>query len=124
MTTPRLLGSSGAAWNAAKRFPSAASRTRSSCATAAPRTTGIGGSESSSKHTAPPTLQRRRHRLLGNGARLVAAAVEAERRILVRHQQHVRPDPEGPPVEPDNEVVQPARVASRDEEREPGDHGE
>src|SRR5688572_12042278 len=43
---------SGVAENAAKRFPSAASRTSSSCEIAAPAMTGIGGSESSSKHTA------------------------------------------------------------------------
>ena len=36
--------------NAAKRLPSAASSTRSSCETAAPAITGIGGSESSSWH--------------------------------------------------------------------------
>ncbi len=38
--------------NAANRLPSAASSTSSSCETAAPEMTGIGGSESRSKHTA------------------------------------------------------------------------
>ena len=52
MTTPVVLGSSGVAANAAKRLPSAASSTRSSCETAAPEIGGIGGSESSSKHMA------------------------------------------------------------------------
>src|SRR4029453_10841622 len=52
MTTPMPEGSSGVARKAAKRLPSAASSTRSSCETAAPEMTGIGGEESSSKHTA------------------------------------------------------------------------
>jgi hypothetical protein len=43
----RLLG---AAAKAANAFPSAAWRVSSSCETAAPRMTGIGGDESSSKH--------------------------------------------------------------------------
>jgi len=43
---------SGVARNAAKRLPSRASSTRSSCETAAPERTGIGGTESDSKHTA------------------------------------------------------------------------
>src|SRR5262249_48286771 len=45
---------------AAKRFPSAASSTRSSCPTAAPETGGIGGAESSSKHM-PARAYRLRH---------------------------------------------------------------
>ncbi len=49
--------SSGVAANAAKRLPSAASRTRSSCETAAPEIGGIGGEESRSKHMRA-TLQR------------------------------------------------------------------
>src|SRR5438067_13469476 len=53
MTTPAPFGSSGVAMNAAKRFPSDASSTRSSCETAAPEMTGIGGEESRSKHTVP-----------------------------------------------------------------------
>src|SRR4029453_9533132 len=52
MTTPMPEGSSGVARKAAKRLPSRASSTRSSCETAAPEMTGIGGEESSSKHTA------------------------------------------------------------------------
>ena len=48
-------GSSGVAANAAKRLPSAASSTRSSCETAAPEIGGIGGAESRSKHTAWPS---------------------------------------------------------------------
>src|SRR5215211_1877734 len=51
MTTQLPLGASGSAWKAAKRVPSAASSTTSSCEAAAPRTTGIGGAESRSKHT-------------------------------------------------------------------------
>lgn len=43
---------SGSARNAAKRLPSSLSRTRSPWETAAPEMRGIGGSESSSKHTA------------------------------------------------------------------------
>src|SRR4029450_6674841 len=52
MTIPVSPGSSGVAANAASLFPSAASSTRSSCETAAPEMTGIGGSESESKHIA------------------------------------------------------------------------
>src|SRR5436853_2591737 len=52
MTTPAPVGSSGSATNAAKRFPSSACSSRSSCETAAPRMTAIGGDESRSKHTA------------------------------------------------------------------------
>src|SRR5437660_9855267 len=51
MTTPAPLGSSGSATNAAKRFPSLAWSSRSSCETAAPRMIAIGGDESRSKHT-------------------------------------------------------------------------
>ena len=48
---------------AAKRFPSAASSTTSSCETAAPEIAGIGGSESSSKHMrAEPYGRRQRCR--------------------------------------------------------------
>ena len=43
-------GSSGTATKAARRFPSAACSSRSSCDTAAPEMTGIGGKESSSWH--------------------------------------------------------------------------
>ena len=50
--SPSPPGSSGVAAKAARRFPSRASRTRSSCETAAPEITGIGGRESLSKHTA------------------------------------------------------------------------
>src|SRR5438876_693478 len=50
MTTPVSVGSSGVARNAANRFPSWASSTRSSCDTAAPRRIGIGGEESGSQH--------------------------------------------------------------------------
>ena len=53
---PMPLGSSGSAAKAANRLPSAASSTRSSCETAAPEMTGIGGDESSSKHIAPATI--------------------------------------------------------------------
>ena len=49
---PVPLGSSGVAANAASRLPSRASRTSSSWETDAPEITGIGGSESRSKHTA------------------------------------------------------------------------
>ena len=47
---PTAAGSSGVATNAAKRVPSADSSVMSSWETAAPEMTGIGGSESSSKH--------------------------------------------------------------------------
>src|SRR4051812_34589670 len=50
MTTPVVAGPSGVARNAANWLPSAALSTRSSCETAAPEMTGIGGKESSSKH--------------------------------------------------------------------------
>ena len=53
---PVSLGSSGNAAKAAKRLPSAASSTSSSCETAAPEMTGTGGEESSSKHIALPTI--------------------------------------------------------------------
>src|SRR3954454_3149940 len=49
---PVSAGSSGVARKAAKRFPSRASSTRSSCETAAPEMTGTGGEEARSKHTA------------------------------------------------------------------------
>src|SRR5438876_718745 len=49
-TTPVVDGSSGVAAKAAKRLPSFASRTSSSCETEAPEMTGIGGWESVSKH--------------------------------------------------------------------------
>ena len=66
---PVRPGSSGVAANAAKAVPSADSSTRSSCETAAPRMTGIGGTESSSKHMPGPypAVSRNRstmHRLL------------------------------------------------------------
>ena len=47
---PDRRGSSGRAAKAANRVPSAELRTRSSCETAAPAISGMGGSESSSKH--------------------------------------------------------------------------
>src|SRR5262245_55773446 len=56
MTMPAPPGSSGVAANAAKRLPSAASSSSSSCETAAPEMTGIGGEESCSKHTASRTI--------------------------------------------------------------------
>src|SRR4051812_24978427 len=49
---PLTAGSSGLARKAAKRLPSRASSTSSSCETAAPEMTGTGGEESRSKHTA------------------------------------------------------------------------
>src|SRR3954469_8384485 len=49
---PVSAGASGVARKAAKRFPSRASSTRSSCETAAPEMTGMGGEESRSKRTA------------------------------------------------------------------------
>ena len=51
---PTRAGSSGDAEKAANRLPSAASRTRSSCETAAPEIGGIGGAESRSKHMPRP----------------------------------------------------------------------
>ena len=56
ITTPALPGSSGVAAKAASRLPSRASSTSSSWETEAPVITGIGGSESRSKHTAVSTL--------------------------------------------------------------------
>src|SRR3954471_333260 len=50
MTTPVLTGPSGSAPKAANSLPSAALSVRSSCETAAPLITGMGGEESSSKH--------------------------------------------------------------------------
>src|SRR5438067_1870531 len=58
MTTPVAAGSSGSAAKAAKRVPSLDSSTRSSCETDAPARTGIGGSESGSKHIPWRTLLR------------------------------------------------------------------
>jgi hypothetical protein len=50
-TTPRPLGASGVAWNAANWLPSEASSTTSWCETAAPTICGMGGAESGSWHT-------------------------------------------------------------------------
>src|SRR5213083_3448125 len=50
MTMPTREASSGSVANAAKRFPSGASSSRSSWKNAAPEMTGIGGDESRSKH--------------------------------------------------------------------------
>src|SRR3954463_7956141 len=50
MTTPVLTGPSGSARKAANWLPSAALSVRSSCETAAPVITRMGGEESSSKH--------------------------------------------------------------------------
>src|SRR5829696_1492349 len=50
MTTPARGGSSGRAAKAAKDVPSADSRTRSACDTAAPAMGAIGGEESRSWH--------------------------------------------------------------------------
>src|SRR5262245_17675037 len=52
ITMPTFAGPSGIARKAANRLPSSASRTKSSCETAAPDTAGIGGSDSPSKHMA------------------------------------------------------------------------
>src|SRR5262245_41658380 len=46
ITIPTSAGPSGIARKAANRLPSSASRTKSSCETAAPDTAGIGGSDS------------------------------------------------------------------------------
>src|SRR3954470_21593188 len=59
MTTPVSDASSGRAANAANHAPSLDSRTRSSCSTAPPERTGIGGSESVSKHMARASLRQR-----------------------------------------------------------------
>src|SRR4051812_36771603 len=56
---PARGASSGVALNAAKDVPSAAVRRRSSCETAAPAITGIGGVESRSKHIAPKLPERK-----------------------------------------------------------------
>ena len=87
-TTPAPPLSSGAAAKAAKRFPSAASRTRPSCDTAAPESAGTGGTESSSKQMPatippPPTASRARRRLGGadpQDARLSRASVRTSGR--------------------------------------------
>src|SRR3954452_1641440 len=60
ITTPARGSPPGRATNAARLLPSRASRTRSAWSTAAPARTGIGGTESRSKHIAPrdPSLAR------------------------------------------------------------------
>src|SRR5205823_12448334 len=62
------FGSSGAASKAAKRLPSAASSSRSSCETAAPAIRGTGGTESSSKHIGSAAGRRERLPRDGEGA--------------------------------------------------------
>src|SRR3954454_16156174 len=59
---PFSAGSSGVARKAGKRLPSSASSTRSSCETAAPEMTGIGGGGSRSRHTAETESRGRRGR--------------------------------------------------------------
>ena len=55
----------------------------------------------------------------GAGAgRPVSALVQAERRVGVGHQGGVRDDPQHPAVHADDEVVQPARVAAREQQRD------
>ena len=46
------------------------------------------------------------------------ALVQAERRVGVGHQGGVRDDPQHPAVHADDEVVQPARVAAREQQRD------
>ncbi len=59
-----------------------------------------------------PILLRRR------GALLDATLIEAERRVLVAHEEHVGPDSGDPAVEPDDEVEDPSRIAAREYEGE------
>ncbi len=55
---------------------------------------------------------------------LVAALIEAERRISVGHQAGVRGDARDPAVEPEDEVEDAARVAPHEEERDRGEEHE
>src|SRR3954452_23260154 len=70
-TTQAATGPSGRALNAANSVPSAEVKTRSSCETAAPERTGIGGSESASKHIRARTYRQeegaKRRRCPGDG---------------------------------------------------------
>ena len=50
---------------------------------------------------------------------LGASLVEPERRVLVAHEQHVCGHPRDPPVEPDSEVEEPARVPRGEEQATP-----
>ena len=51
---------------------------------------------------------------------LGTSLVEPERRVLVAHEQHVGGHARDPPVEPDNEVEEPARVTRGEEQRHTG----
>ena len=58
----------------------------------------------------------RGHRV--RGGPVGPALVQAERRVGVSHQGGVRDDPQHPAVHADDEVVQPARVAAREQQRD------
>src|SRR6266545_6598331 len=93
MTTQLPLGSSGSAWKAAKRVASAASSTTSSCETAAPRRTGTGGAESTSKHM-PARRYRPAERLAGKADDLEPVGVvlpDRARRVRVGRRRALRP---------------------------------
>src|SRR5204862_6836950 len=94
ITIPAVAGSSGSAANAAKRLPSRASSTSSSCDSAAPEMTGIGGSESVSKHTGAEVTSLSAHR---RGARVVHEVAapherEAEHRAGEGHDRRDEQD--------------------------------
>ena len=52
------------------------------------------------------------------GGRAGPTLVQAERRVGVGHQGGVGDDPQHPAVHADGEVVQPSRVAARDQQRD------
>src|SRR5438270_12830182 len=111
MTTPVVAGSSGLARNAAKRLPSAAWSTRSSWETAAPEITGIGGSESSSKHTAGGAYGRR----TPAGAVDIPAMAEQSHReemsaaIRAQRERHAVPRSIAPEPEPQQQQPEPRK---------------
>src|SRR5271166_692178 len=64
-----------------------------------------------------------RRRRQSQGARIRAAHVEPERRVLVGHQPGVAGHPQHPPVQAEHEVEDLLRVPAGDEQDHRGDHG-
>src|SRR5581483_4694030 len=98
MTTPVEPGSSGAAAKAAKRLPSAASRTRSSWETEAPEMAGIGGTESVSKHTAGGSYGRAAYEAAMGGEQSHREEMNAAIRAQRERQRKAAPPPGAEPA--------------------------
>src|SRR5262245_6916208 len=114
MTTPGPRSPSGRARNAAKRLPSSAWRTRSSCETAAPEIRGIGGSESSSKHIRPSVREeasavRRTLRAVEDESQRdeMNAAIRAQRERGAVPRSMLPADEEPPPRPPEPPAPEP-----------------